>query len=105
MRIEINGQTTNQHIYNRTTSENKRINRTVAKGEVMHINTEKGRQRITVTDENGNEKNAQGSLDSESTNISQINLVISENEIEHVADDGNRHAEVIVRWDDLYVGV
>src|SRR5690625_1267297 len=105
MRIEIHGPTTNPQIFNRTTGEHIRINRTVAEGEVMHINTESGRQRITVTDENGNETNAFGYLDSESSILSQFNLELGENEIEHVADAGNRHAEVIVRWDDLYVGV
>ena len=105
MRIEIHGPTTNPQIFNRTTGEHIRINRTVAEGEVMRINTESGRQRITVTDENGNETNAFGYLDSESSILSQFNLELGENEIEHVADAGNRHAEVYVRWDSLYVGV
>src|SRR5699024_8170950 len=42
MRIEIHGPTTNPQTFNRTTGEHIRINRTVAEGEVMHINTESG---------------------------------------------------------------
>jgi len=102
VRIEIHGPTTNPQIFNRTTGQYIRINRTIAQGEVMHINTESGRQRIIVIDEEGNESSAFGYLDHESD---LFYLELGENIIEHVADAGNRHAEVIVRWDSMYVGV
>lgn len=102
VRIEIHGPTTNPQIINRTTGEYIKINRTIAEGEVMHINTESGRQRIIVIDENGNESSAFGYLDHKSD---LFYLELGENIIEHVADAGNRHAKVIVRWDDMFVGV
>lgn len=102
VRIEMHGPTTNPQIFNRTTGEYIRINRTIAQGEVMHINTESGRQRITVTDEEGKETSAFGYLDH---NSDLFYLELGENIIEHVADAGNRHAEVIVRWDSMFVGV
>lgn len=102
VRIEIHGPTTNPQIFNRTTGQYIRINRTIAQGEVMHIDTESGRQRIIVIDEEGNESSAFGYLDHESD---LFYLELGENIIEHVADAGNRHAEVIVRWDSMYVGV
>lgn len=102
VRIEIHGPTTNPQIFNRTTGEYLRINRTIAQGEVMHINTESGRQRITITDEDGEESSAFGYLDHDSD---LFYLELGENIIEHVADAGNRHAEVIVRWDSMFVGV
>lgn len=102
VRIEIHGPTTNPQIFNRTTGEYLRINRTIAQGEVMHINTESGRQRITITDEDGEESSAFGYLDHDSD---LFYLELGENVIEHVADAGNRHAEVIVRWDSMFVGV
>lgn len=102
VRIEMHGPTTNPQIFNRTTGEYLRINRTIARGEVMHINTESGRQRVVIIDEDGNENSAFGYLDHDSD---LFYLELGENVIEHVADAGNRHAEVIVRWDSMFVGV
>lgn len=102
VRIEVHGPTTNPNIINRTTGENIKINRTISQGETMYINTEKGRQRIVIIDENNNESNAFGYLDHNST---LFYLDLLENEIEHVADSGNRHAEVIISWDSMYAGI
>lgn len=102
VRIEMHGPTTNPQIFNRTTGEYLRINRTIARGEVMHINTESGKQRVVIIDEEGNEDSAFGYLDHDSD---LFYLQLGENVIEHVADAGNRHAEVIVRWDSMFVGV
>ena len=105
VRIEMHGPTTNPQIFNRTTGKHLRINRTVAEGEVMRINTESGKQRIEITNENGETFSAFGYLDHDSSILSDFYLELGENIIEHVADAGNRHAEVIVRWDSMFVGV
>lgn len=102
--IEIHGPTTNPQLFNRTTGEHIRINRTVADDEVLHIDTESGRQRIEVEFDNET-TNAFGYLDHDSSTLSEFCLIIGENEIEHVADAGNRHAEVYIRWNDRFVGV
>ena len=101
VQIEINGPITNPQIFNRTTGESMRINRTIDKGEVLRIDTTPGRKSITVEGADG-VKQAFGHLDSEST---LWKLATGENRIEHVADSGNRQAEVIVRWGNRYSGV
>lgn len=101
VQIKINGPTTNPQIFNRTTGEYIRINRTIAKGEVMNIDTTPGQKSIIIKNEE-EEKQAFGYLDPEST---LWDLEIGENEIEHVADSGNRHAEVIIKWRNRFVGV
>lgn len=104
VRIEIQGPTTNPQLFNRTTGTHLRINRTINADEVMYINTEQGRQSIEVEDRNGT-SSAFGFIDHDSTPLSDFLLELGENEIEHVADAGNRHAEVIIRWNSLYAGV
>lgn len=101
VQIEINGPITNPQIFNRTTGESMRINRTIDKGEVLRIDTTPGRKSITVEGAYG-VKQAFGHLDSEST---LWKLATGENRIEHVADSGNRHAEVIIHWGNRYSGV
>lgn len=101
VRIEIHGPTTNPQIHNRTTGEFIRINRSIAEGEIMYINTESGRQRVEI-ERDGQLESMFGYLDHDSD---LFYLELGENEIEHVADAGNRHAEVIVRWDDMFSGI
>lgn len=101
VQIEIHGPITNPQIFNRTTGESMRINRTIDKGEVLRIDTTPGQKSITVENNDGI-KQAFGHLDSDST---LWHLATGENRIEHVADSGNRHAEVIVRWGNRYSGV
>lgn len=55
-----------------------------------------------VVDKNGVESSAFGYLDHAST-LLYLNLF--ENEIEHVADAGNCHAQVIIRWQTEYVAL
>src|SRR5699024_9335069 len=104
VRIEIQGPTTNPQLFNRTTGTHLRINRTINADEVMYINTEQGRQSIEVEGRDGT-TSAFGFIDHDSTPLSDFLLELGENEIEHVADAGNRHAEVIIRWNSLYAGV
>lgn len=102
--VEIHGPTTNPQLFNRTTGEHIRINRTIADDEILHVNTQSGRQRVEI-ERNGELNNAFGYLDHDSSALSDFCLELGENEIEHVADAGNRHAQVIVRWQDQFVGV
>lgn len=100
--IEIRGPITNPKIFNRTSDEFIQINRSIQKDEVMVVDTTPGGKRVVVIDEDGNEKNAFGYLDAEST---MWKLKLGKNLIEHVADSGNRHAQVTIKWNDRYVGV
>ncbi len=102
VQIEINGPITNPQIFNRTTGEFIRVNRSISEGEKIVIDTESGQKKVVVVSADGTESQAFGYLDADST---LFNLEIGENEIEHVADSGNRHAKVIVRWQNRYVGV
>lgn len=102
--VEIHGPTTNPQLFNRTTGEHIRINRTISDDEILHVNTKSGSQRVEI-ERNGESNNAFGYLDHDSSALSDFCLELGENEIEHVADAGNRHAQVIVRWQDQFVGV
>ena len=99
--IEIHGPTTNPQIFNRTTGESLRINRTISEGEILYIDTTPGQKRVEILS-GGVYVQAFGFLDHDST---LFQLDFGENEIEHVADAGNRHAQVIVRWQSRYVGI
>lgn len=100
--IEIRGQTTNPQIFNRTTGEYIRINRTIAKGETIFINTHPGNKYVEIHDEDGNIQQGFGYLDHDST---LFTLEIGPNVIEHVADAGNPDSLVSVTWQSRYVGI
>lgn len=101
VQIEINGPTTNPRIINRTTGEFIRINRTISDSEVMYLDTTSGQKSIVI--KSGNEETqAFGFLDPAST---LFGLAMGENEVEHVADAGNRHAQVVIRWQNRFVGI
>lgn len=101
--IEIHGPTTNPQVINRTTGEYIRINRSIADDEVLCINTASGRQRVEI--KRGNEIiPAFGFLDHDGT-LTGFTLDLGENEIEHIADAGDRNAVVTVTWQSMYVGI
>ena len=103
VQIEIHGPTTNPQVINRTTGEYIRINRAIAEDEVLHIDTTSGRQRVEI--KRGNETiPAFGFLDHNGT-LTDFKLDLGENEIEHVADAGNRNALVTITWQSMYVGI
>nr|WP_239544119.1 phage tail family protein [Virgibacillus halotolerans] len=99
--IDIHGATTNPQIINKTTGDYIRINRSIADDEILHINTASGQQRVEIYRDNTIEQGF-GYLDH---NSELFNLEIGENEIEHIADAGDRNAIVAVSWQSRYTGV
>ncbi|MCJ0932544.1 phage tail family protein [Virgibacillus halodenitrificans] len=101
IRIDIQGPVTNPQIINRTTGEWLKINRSIAADEVLHINTTPGKKRVEVY--RGNEVYpALGYMDHDSD---WITLELGKNEIEHIADAGDRESLVAVTWNSMYVGI
>ncbi|GGB41761.1 hypothetical protein GCM10011409_19130 [Lentibacillus populi] len=101
VRIDIQGPVTNPQIINRTTSEWLRVNRSVAAGEILHIDTTEGQKRAEIY--RGNQVySVFGDLDHDSD---WIQLALGENEIEHIADAGDRTSLVAVTWNSMYVGI
>ncbi|GGJ62058.1 phage distal tail protein [Virgibacillus salexigens] len=101
VRIDIQGPVTNPQIINKTTGQWLRVNRAIAADEILHINTTQGRKRVEVY------KNNQvypifGYLDHDSD---WIQLELGANEIEHIADAGDRNSLVAVTWNSMYVGM
>jgi len=99
--IDIHGPTTNPQIINRTTGDYIRINRSIADDEILHINTASGQQRVEIYRDNSIEQGF-GYLDH---NSELFSLELGENEIEHIADAGDRNAIVAVSWQSRYTGI
>ncbi|MYL44583.1 phage tail family protein [Virgibacillus halodenitrificans] len=101
IRIDIQGPVTNPQIINRTTGEWLKINRSIAADEVLHINTTPGKKRVEIY--RGNEVYpALGYMDHDSD---WIKLELGKNEIEHIADAGDRESLIAVTWNSMYVGI
>lgn len=101
IQIDVHGPTTNPQIINRTTGERIKVNRAIAEDEILHINTMSGQKQVEIR--RGDEiKQAFGYLDHDSE---WITLELGENEIEHIADSGDRKAIVEITWSSRYVGV
>jgi len=101
VRIDIQGPVTNPQIINHTTGEWLRVNRSIAADEILHINTTDGSKRVEIY-RDSQVYSVFGSLDHDSN---WIKLDIGENEIEHIADAGDRKSLVAVTWNSMYVGV
>jgi|SRR5690625_263398 len=101
--IDIHGPTTNPQIINRTTGDYIRINRSIADDEILHINTASGQQRVEIYRDNEIEPGF-GYLDHNGV-LTEFALEIGENEIEHIADAGDRNAIVAVSWQARYTGI
>lgn len=101
VRIDVQGPVTNPRIINQTTGEWIRINRAIAADEILHIDTTEGSKRVEIY--RGNTiYPALGYLDHDST---WLKLEVGENEIEHIADAGDRNSLVAVTWNSQYVGI
>src|SRR5699024_6768635 len=66
VQIEVRGPTTNPQIHNRTTGKYIRIERSIARDEIMYINTEPGNKSIVIDRGNGVVEQAFGYLSDES---------------------------------------
>lgn len=100
--ILFKGPATNPVVTNLTTGEFIKINRTLADGDTLTVNTAFGNKRVEITDSEGNVTNAFNWIDQAST---FWNLEVGDNEIEYSADSGQENAIVSITWQNLYVGI
>lgn len=101
VRIDVQGPVTNPRIINQTTGEWIRINRAIAADEILHIDTTEGSKRVEIY-RGDMVYPALGYMDHDST---WLKLEVGENEIEHIADAGDRNSLVAFTWNTLYVGI
>lgn len=100
--IEFNGPATNPKVSNNTTGQYVRVNRTLATGEKLVIETTFGNKRVEIVSANGTTTNVFNWIDLNST---FFQLEVGENEIEYTADDGGDGAIVAVTWRNRYIGI
>lgn len=100
--ILFKGPATNPVVTNLTTGEFIKINRTLADGDTLTVNTAFGNKRVEITDSEGNVTNVFNWIDQAST---FWNLEVGDNEIEYSADSGQENAVVSITWQNLYVGI
>lgn len=101
VRIDIQGPVTNPQIINRTNGDWLRVNRSIAADEILHIDTTSGRKRVEVY-RAGSVFNVFGYIDHDSD---WLQLDVGANEIEHIADTGDRSGMVAITWNNQYVGI
>lgn len=101
VRIDIQGPVSNPQITNKTNGQWLRVNRSIAADEILHIDTTQGQKRVEIY-RGSHVYPAFGYLDHDSD---WIQLEVGENEIEHIADAGDRKSLVAVTWNSMYVGV
>lgn len=101
VRIDIQGPVTNPQILNKTNGQWLRVNRSIARNEILHIDTTEGRKRVEVY-RTGRVYDVFGYLDYDSE---WIKLDIGANEIEHIADAGDSNSLVAITWNSMYVGI
>jgi hypothetical protein len=102
LEIEFYGLAVNPIITNKTTGEFIKVNRTIAEGEYMRIDTTKGRKRVEFISSSGTVTNVFNWIDLEST---LFELVVGENVLEYSADNDIQGAIVNIRYNKLYNAV
>ncbi|WP_424474839.1 phage tail family protein [Oceanobacillus kimchii] len=101
VRIDIQGPVTNPQILNKTNGQWLKVNRSIARNEILHIDTTEGRKRVEIY-RNGRVYDVFGYLDYDSE---WIKLDTGANEIEHIADAGDSNSLVAITWNSMYVGI
>jgi len=97
--IKFYGPSTNPIITNETTGLFIKVNKTLLSGEVLEINTYEGKKYVKIDG-----VNVFGYIDLTS-NLSEFALIPGENIIAYDADSGASSAEVIITYNNRYVGV
>lgn len=100
--IEFNGPITNPKIVNETTGEFIRVEQELLEGEKLMINTAFGKKTVIFEDSNGNQSNAFGYVDLDST---FWQLQVGNNIVSYTADSGTEQAVVELYYKQRYVGV
>jgi hypothetical protein len=102
IQVEFYGPAVNPIITNKTTGEYIKVNRTLAEGEYMRIDTTRGKKSVEFISPEGLATNVFNWIDLGS---SFFQLVIGENEIEYSADSDIQGAIVNISYNKLYNAV
>jgi hypothetical protein len=97
----LENQILNPAFYNKTTQEHMTINFDMLKGDLIRINTNKGRKSIKLI-RDGTETNI---LNNIAAGSSWIKLIAGDNELSYGADEGGTNLEVSVTPEIKYMGV
>jgi len=100
--MEFNGPALNPKIENMTTGEYLRISRELQEGDKLLINTAFGEKKVVLIHKTGGEENAFHWLDLESVFWS---LKVGSNAVKYSADEGQEDATVLIKWQEMFVGV
>lgn len=100
--IRSRGHMENPFIYNITTGEAIRINKTLELGQSIEITTEYGNKRVTFIDEEGNRENIFPLIDLRST---FFNLAVGDNLIKYGADDTAENLQIDIYYRERHLGV
>lgn len=100
--IRSRGHMENPYIYNITTGEAIRINKTIESGETIEITTEYGNKRVTFIDEEGNRENIFPLIDLRST---FFNLAPGDNLIKYGADNTVENMVIDIYYRERHLGV
>lgn len=102
VQIEFNGPATNPKVSNNTTGEFFKLNRTLADGEKLIVDTTFGNKRVEITDVDGNVTNVLNWMDLDST---FFQLIPGDNEVAYTADSGRDNAVVSITWRNRFIGI
>lgn len=100
--IRSRGHLENPYIYNVTTGEAIRINKSLELGESIEITTEYGNKRVTFIDVEGNRENIFPLIDLKST---FFNLAVGDNLIKYGADTLEPNMTVDIYYRERHLGV
>lgn len=102
IKVEFYGPATNPRITNITTGEFIKVNKTLAEGEYMRIDTTDGEKSVVFVSSDGTVTNVFNWIDLNST---FFKLIVGENDIEYSADSDIQGAIVNIIYNELYNAV
>ena len=103
IQINATGSASNPVIVNESTQQIMRFNITLVDGDILTINTNKGKKSITLL-HNGTETNALSCLDM-SGSVEWLSLESGQNVLSFSADSGEENLNCFLMYDNLFEGV
>ncbi|MEI5909450.1 phage tail family protein [Bacillus spongiae] len=104
LEIELHGPSINPVIENKTTGKLIKVNRELEKGDILYINTDKGKdKKVEIQKADGTIENAFHWLDIFESSL--FELVPGENYLSYYADVGTEDAVVNIKYRNRYVGM
>lgn len=103
IKIKYHGPVTNPVIKNETTGEAIKVNRTLAQGDVLEIDTEDGKQTVNIVRANGITENVFHWIDLEKRDF--FKLIVGKNVISYSGDDESHSGNIELEFSRKWVGV